>query len=98
MYSENDPENESQSDDEERFAASAHDFSGKYHMMMNKYQMLLMKESMVSMTLTYKIYAPLCGCLFGHSLPLNMHAINFRISLIQFMFNFVHSVRLKHRN
>lgn len=47
MYSENAPENESQSDDEERFAVAAHEFSGKYRMMMNKYQLLLMKESMV---------------------------------------------------
>lgn len=48
MYSENEPRNESKSDnDEERFAVAAHEFSGKYHMMMNKYQLLLMKESMV---------------------------------------------------
>lgn len=49
MYSENDPENERQSDDEDRFVVAAHEFSGKYRMMMNKYQLLLMKESMVSM-------------------------------------------------
>lgn len=48
MYSENGPENESQSDDEERFTIAAHEFSDKYNMMMNKYQLLLMKESMVS--------------------------------------------------
>lgn len=48
MYSENEPENEFQTDDEERFVIAAHELSGKYNMMMNKYQLLLMKESMVS--------------------------------------------------
>lgn len=50
MYSENEPENESQSDDEDRFVVAADEFSGKYRMMMNKYQLLLMKESMVIIT------------------------------------------------
>lgn len=48
MYSENEPDNENQSDDEDRFVKAAHDLNGKYNLMMNKYQMLLMKESMVS--------------------------------------------------
>lgn len=48
MYSENEPDNENQSDDEDRFVKAAHDLKGKYNLMMNKYQMLLMKESMVS--------------------------------------------------
>lgn len=48
MYSENEPENETQSDDEERFTIAADEFTGKYRMMMNKYQLLLMKESMVN--------------------------------------------------
>lgn len=48
MYSENDPDNENQSDDEEQFASAACDLREKYNIMMNKYQMLLMKESMVS--------------------------------------------------
>lgn len=47
MYSENEPDNENQSDDEERFINSAFDLKEKYNLMMNKYQMLLMKESMV---------------------------------------------------
>lgn len=51
MYSENEPDNENQSDDEERFVSAAHDLREKYTMMMNKYQMLLMKESMVSILL-----------------------------------------------
>lgn len=48
MYSENEPDNENQSDDEERFVSAAYDLREKYNVMMNKYQMLLMKESMVS--------------------------------------------------
>lgn len=48
IYSENEPDNENQSDDEEQFVHAAHDLSDKYKLMMNKYQMLLMKESMVS--------------------------------------------------
>lgn len=48
MYSENEPDNDDQSDDEERFVKVAHDLRGKYNVMKNKYQLLLMKESMVS--------------------------------------------------
>lgn len=47
MYSENDPDNEHQSEDEDRFVNAAYDLREKYNIMMNKYQMLLMKESMV---------------------------------------------------
>lgn len=48
MYSENDPDNEHQSEDEERFVNAAYDLREKYNLMMNKYQLLLMKESMVN--------------------------------------------------
>lgn len=48
MFSENEPDNENQSDDEDRFVNVAFGLREKYNMMMNKYQMLLMKESMVS--------------------------------------------------
>lgn len=48
MYSENEPDNENQSDDEERFVSAAYDLREKYNIIMNKYQLLLMEESMVS--------------------------------------------------
>lgn len=48
MYSENEPDNDHQSEDEERFVNVAYELKGKYNVMMNNYQMLLMKESMVS--------------------------------------------------
>lgn len=48
MYSENDPDNENQSETEERFVNTAIDLKNKYSVMFHKYQMLLMKESMVS--------------------------------------------------
>lgn len=47
MYSENEPDNENQSDDEERFVKAAHELRDKYNVIMNKYQQILMKESMV---------------------------------------------------
>lgn len=48
MYTENEPENENQSEEEERFVTAAVELNNKYNVIRNKYQRLLMKESMVS--------------------------------------------------
>lgn len=51
MYSENEPDNENQSEDEEQFVSTANDLKSKYNVMLRKYQLMLMKESMVRINL-----------------------------------------------
>lgn len=64
MYSENDPDNEKQSDDEDNFVGAAHDLRDKYKLMMNKYQLLLMKESMVSNSRLFFHFKNIIICLW----------------------------------
>lgn len=63
MFSENDPDNENQSEDEERFVNAAYELEDKYNMMINKYQLLLMKDSMVRIRRFYIFFRSLS--LFG---------------------------------